>query len=70
MNALIRSCLLEERTGENIFTYQPPGGATYALKWTFHNVGRSTCGIVSDMNGGEGQATTVVVETVAMVKDV
>lgn len=37
MNALIRSCLLEERTGEGIFTYKPAGGAAYALKWTFHN---------------------------------
>ena len=39
LNALVRSCLLEERSGENTFTYAPRAGAHQALKWTFHNVG-------------------------------
>lgn len=38
LNALIRSCLLEERSGVNTFTYVPKTGAHQALKWTFHNV--------------------------------
>lgn len=37
INALIRSCLLEERSGDNTFTYVPKTGAHQALKWTFHN---------------------------------
>ncbi|EFJ49463.1 hypothetical protein VOLCADRAFT_74239 [Volvox carteri f. nagariensis] len=37
INALIRGCLLEERLGENTFTYVPKSGAAQALKWTFHN---------------------------------
>ncbi|KXZ55716.1 hypothetical protein GPECTOR_2g1266 [Gonium pectorale] len=37
INALIRGCLLEERLGENVFTFVPKSGAPQALKWTFHN---------------------------------
>ncbi|GFR48799.1 hypothetical protein Agub_g10749 [Astrephomene gubernaculifera] len=37
INALIRGCLLEERLGENTFTFVPKSGAAQALKWTFHN---------------------------------
>ena len=38
LNALIRTCLLEERSGEHTFTFVPKAGAHQALKWTFHNV--------------------------------
>jgi signal recognition particle receptor subunit alpha len=38
INALIRTCLLEERSGESVFTYTPKSGAAQALRWTFHNV--------------------------------
>lgn len=38
VNALIRTCLLEERSGEALFNYNPPTGAPYTLKWTMHNV--------------------------------
>jgi hypothetical protein len=38
LNALIRTCLLEERSGDNIFSYAPKAGASQSLKWTFHNV--------------------------------
>lgn len=37
LNALIRTCLLEERSGESTFTYTPKAGAAQTLKWTFHN---------------------------------
>nr|GEZ22351.1 signal recognition particle receptor subunit alpha-like [Tanacetum cinerariifolium] len=33
---LIRSCLLEERSGAASYNYDVPG-ASYTLKWTFHN---------------------------------
>ncbi|XP_027919376.1 signal recognition particle receptor subunit alpha-like [Vigna unguiculata] len=36
IDTLIRSCLLEERSGAASFTYDAPG-ASYSLKWTFHN---------------------------------
>ncbi|RDX70454.1 Signal recognition particle receptor subunit alpha, partial [Mucuna pruriens] len=36
IDALIRSCLLEERSGAASFSYDAPG-ASYSLKWTFHN---------------------------------
>ncbi|TKY54691.1 Signal recognition particle receptor subunit alpha [Spatholobus suberectus] len=36
IDALIRSCLLEERSGAVSFNYDAPG-ASYSLKWTFHN---------------------------------
>ncbi|BAT76171.1 hypothetical protein VIGAN_01413800 [Vigna angularis var. angularis] len=36
IDTLIRSCLLEERSGAASFTYDAPG-ASYCLKWTFHN---------------------------------
>lgn len=39
INALVRSCLLEERSSEAAFTYTPKAGAAQSLKWTFHNVG-------------------------------
>jgi hypothetical protein len=38
LNTLIRGCLLEERSAESAFTYQPKAGAAQTLKWTFHNV--------------------------------
>lgn len=38
LNALIRTCLLEERSSDNTFTYVPKTGAHQALKWTFNNV--------------------------------
>lgn len=38
VNALIRMCLLEERSGEESFNYNPPSGAPYTLKWSMHNV--------------------------------
>ena len=38
VNALIRSCLLEERLGESSFSYTPPSGSAYTMKWTLHNV--------------------------------
>ncbi|CAK9183329.1 unnamed protein product [Ilex paraguariensis] len=36
IDTLIRSCLLEERSGAASYNYDAPG-ASYALKWTFHN---------------------------------
>ncbi|EPS59743.1 hypothetical protein M569_15062 [Genlisea aurea] len=36
IDTLIRSCLLEERSGYSSFQYDAPG-ASYTLKWTFHN---------------------------------
>lgn len=38
VDALIRNWLLEERSGESSFSYTPPSGAAYSLKWTLHNV--------------------------------
>ena len=38
VNTLIRTCLLEERLGESSFSYTPPSGSGYAMKWTLHNV--------------------------------
>lgn len=43
LNALVRSCLMEERSGVNTFTYMPKTGSHQALKWTFHNVGVFAC---------------------------
>jgi Signal recognition particle, alpha subunit, N-terminal len=37
VDALVRSCLLEERSAQSSFTYAPPGAASYTLKWSFHN---------------------------------
>jgi signal recognition particle receptor subunit alpha len=37
VNALIRTCLLEDRTGESSFVYTSPTGAAYSLKWTLNN---------------------------------
>ncbi|GAA0183384.1 G-protein [Lithospermum erythrorhizon] len=36
IDALIRSCLLEERSGASSYNYDAPG-ASYTLKWAFHN---------------------------------
>ncbi|KAL3016308.1 hypothetical protein AAZX31_06G206300 [Glycine max] len=36
IDTLIRSCLLEERSGAAAYNYDAPG-ASYTLKWTFHN---------------------------------
>ena len=41
VDALIRTCLLEDRSGESSFTYTPPSGSPYSLKWTMHNVSPS-----------------------------
>eukprot|EP00955_Chlamydomonas_euryale_P090593 364557-Chlamydomonas_euryale.AAC.5 len=38
INALVRDCLLEERSSDAAFTYAPKAGAAQTLKWTFHNV--------------------------------
>lgn len=38
VNALIRECLLEERTGDTTFSYTSPSGAAYNLKWALNNV--------------------------------
>jgi len=39
LDALVRSCLVEDRPPEAGFAYAPPcGGAPYALKWALHNV--------------------------------
>lgn len=38
VEALIRTCLLEERSGEKSFTYKPPLGASYTMKWILDNV--------------------------------
>jgi signal recognition particle receptor subunit alpha len=37
INALVRTVLLEERSGEAAFTYTPRQGPAQTLKWTFHN---------------------------------
>ncbi|KAK6160921.1 hypothetical protein DH2020_004302 [Rehmannia glutinosa] len=36
IDTLIRSCLLEKRSGAASYNYDAPG-ASYTLKWTFHN---------------------------------
>lgn len=36
IDTLIRSCLLEERSGDTSYNYDAPS-ASYTLKWTFHN---------------------------------
>lgn len=37
LNALIRTCLLEDRTGETSFTYNSSLGGSYVVKWTLNN---------------------------------
>lgn len=37
LNALIRTCLLEERAGETSYTYAPKLGAAQTLVWTYNN---------------------------------
>ena len=37
VNALIRTCLLEDRTGETSFPYNTPSGGAYTLKWSLNN---------------------------------
>ncbi|GAX77841.1 hypothetical protein CEUSTIGMA_g5283.t1 [Chlamydomonas eustigma] len=37
INALIRTCLLEERSSDSTFFYAPKTGAQQAMKWSFHN---------------------------------
>jgi signal recognition particle receptor subunit alpha len=37
LNALIRTCLLEDRTGETSFTYNSSLGGSYIVKWTLNN---------------------------------
>jgi hypothetical protein len=38
INALIRTCLLDEKQGERVFEFQPRGGASQSVKWSFDNV--------------------------------
>lgn len=54
VDALIRNWLLEERSGESSFSYTPPSGAAYSLKWTLHNVCPFFCSrtATSAMTGG------------------
>eukprot|EP00951_Prasinocladus_malaysianus_P019639 scaffold159168_cov38-Prasinocladus_malaysianus.AAC.1 len=40
VQALIRTCLLEDRSAEKSFTYTPKDGAAYTLKWRLHNVSK------------------------------
>lgn len=37
VGALVTTCLLEERAGDEAFAYTAPDGVAYALKWCFHN---------------------------------
>jgi signal recognition particle receptor subunit alpha len=37
VNALVRTCLLEDRTGETSFPYNTPSGGAYTLKWSLNN---------------------------------
>ncbi len=41
VGAVIRSCLLEDRAGEKSFSYTPPTGGGYTVKWSLHNVSPS-----------------------------
>ena len=38
LNALVRECLLEERSAERSYTYNAGAGGGYTLKWSFNNV--------------------------------
>lgn len=40
LDALVRSCLLEDRASEASFAWDAPGvgGGAYTLKWSLHNV--------------------------------
>jgi signal recognition particle receptor subunit alpha len=38
LNALIRGCLLEERSADTVFTFTPKTGPQQTLKWAFDNV--------------------------------
>jgi len=37
VNSLIRTCLLEDRTGDSSFSYTAPLGGSYTIKWLFNN---------------------------------
>ena len=37
VNTLIRTCLLEDRTGDSSFSYTAPLGGSYTIKWLFNN---------------------------------
>eukprot|EP00890_Picochlorum_soloecismus_P006160 jgi/Picsp_1/6545/NSC_03888-R1_signal recognition particle receptor len=37
VNTLIRTCLLEDRTGDSSFAYTAPLGGSYTIKWLFNN---------------------------------
>ena len=43
LDALVRSCLLEDRASEASFAWDAPGvgGGAYTLKWSLHNVSSS-----------------------------
>ena len=38
LNALVRECLLEDRSAERSYTYNTGAGGGYTLKWSFNNV--------------------------------
>ncbi len=40
LNALVRECLLEDRSAERSYTYSAGAGGGYTLKWSFNNVRR------------------------------
>ncbi len=41
LNALVRECLLEDRSAERSYTYNAGAGGGYTLKWSFNNVRRA-----------------------------
>ena len=38
LSALVRECLLEDRSAERSYTYNAGAGGGYTLKWSFNNV--------------------------------
>jgi len=38
LNALIRTCILENRSAEDTFHFTPKSGAAQSVKWMFDNV--------------------------------
>ena len=43
VNALVRECLLEDRSAERSYTYNAGAGGGYTLKWSFNNVRSLRC---------------------------
>ena len=54
VNALIRTCLLEERAGQAAFSYTSPSGGAYTLKWSLNNVGAAVTGSCACLLGRHG----------------